>query len=127
MRRWLGGLCALVLVVSACAVEPLEDPGLGDRGLTTIVYASDGSIIAEWHAEEDRVIVDYDDMPKHLLDAVVAIEDERYWVHPGVDLTALATPILPGSVWNFQAWFRDGSAGGAGSNLTDAVNVVFCP
>ncbi len=121
MRRWLAGLSALVLVVSACAVEPLEDPGLGDRGLTTIVYASDGSVIAEWHAEEDRVIVDYAEMPKHLRDAVVAIEDERYWVHPGVDLKALARALV--------ANIREGDIVQGGSTITQQYlkNVLLTP
>jgi len=36
--------------------------------------------------------------------------------------------IQPGSVWNFQAWYRD-SAGpcGSGTNLTNALEVVFRP
>ncbi len=94
MRRSLAGLIGLGLVVSACAVEPLEDPGVGDQALTTIVYAADGSVLAEWHAGEDRVLVTYEDLPKSLLDAVVAIEDERYWTHPGVDLRALLRAIV---------------------------------
>ncbi len=37
--------------------------------------------------------------------------------------------ILPDSTWYFQYWFRDplGPGGGPGSNLTDAVQVHFCP
>ena len=34
-------------------------------------------------------------------------------------------PILPGSTWNFQAWHRDSSPGGATSNFTEAVSVTF--
>ncbi len=33
--------------------------------------------------------------------------------------------ITPGSVWNFQAWFRDPAGGGAGFDLSDAVEVTF--
>ncbi len=34
--------------------------------------------------------------------------------------------VLPGSVWNFQFWFRDPNGpGGSGFNLSDALNVVF--
>ncbi|MBT8247489.1 MAG: PBP1A family penicillin-binding protein [Acidimicrobiia bacterium] len=90
-RRWISGLVALALVASACSltVAPLEDPGIGESSLTTIVYAADGSILAHWHAGEDRTLVVYDDIPQHLIDAVVAIEDERYWDHPGVDLRAI--------------------------------------
>jgi len=45
-----------------------------------------------------------------------------------VDLAAPPVPagaILPGSAWSFQYWFRDPSAGGAGFNLSDAVEVIF--
>jgi hypothetical protein len=35
--------------------------------------------------------------------------------------------IGPGSTWHFQFWFRDPLAGGAGSDLTDAMRVTFCP
>lgn len=35
--------------------------------------------------------------------------------------------ILAGSTWYFQFWYRDVAAGGAGSNLSDALMVSFCP
>jgi penicillin-binding protein 1A len=84
-------LLALVLVASACSltIDPLEDPGIGESALTTVVYAADGSVLAHWHAGEDRTLVVYEDIPQDLIDAVVAIEDERYWDHPGVDLRAI--------------------------------------
>ena len=37
------------------------------------------------HGEENRVLVDYDEIPEHLIAAVVSIEDERFWTHHGVD------------------------------------------
>ena len=39
---------------------------------------------------------------------------------PAVQLTA-------GSTWNFQAWFRDPSGGGAFFDLSDAISVNFLP
>jgi penicillin-binding protein 1A len=77
---------AIVLIATACSVEPIEDPGIGAGDLTTAVYAADGSVLTEWHAEQDRVLVTYDELPKHLVDAIVAIEDRRFWIHPGVDV-----------------------------------------
>ena len=96
-QRWISGtrrvswLLALALVTSACSlnVNPLADPGIGESALTTVVYAADGSVLAHWHAGEDRTLVVYEDIPRHLIDAVVAIEDERYWDHPGVDIRAI--------------------------------------
>jgi hypothetical protein len=35
--------------------------------------------------------------------------------------------VVPGSTWNFQAWFRDAAAGGAGFNLSDGLRVPFMP
>jgi 1A family penicillin-binding protein len=94
MKRWLPLLVGLSLAAVSCSIEPIEDPGLGTRGLTTIVYASDGSVLAQWHAEEDRALVTYDELPRSLVDAVVAIEDQRFWEHAGVDLHALARAIV---------------------------------
>lgn len=89
-------LVVLALAGGACSaeIEPFADPGLGDLGLTTLVYAADGSVLAEWHTEENRVVVEYDELPRALIDAVVGIEDERYWQHPGVDLRAIARAIV---------------------------------
>ena len=90
MPRLTVGVVAIALVATSCSVEPIEDPGIGAGGITTTVVAADGSVLAEWHAEEDRRPVAYADLPLHLVDAVVAIEDQRFWVHSGVDPRAVA-------------------------------------
>ena len=33
--------------------------------------------------------------------------------------------IFAGSTWNFQAWYRDGAAGGSGYNFSDGLEVTF--
>jgi hypothetical protein len=35
--------------------------------------------------------------------------------------------IQAGDVWNFQFWYRDPAAGGAGFNFSDGLSVTFCP
>ncbi|MEX2420162.1 MAG: PBP1A family penicillin-binding protein [Acidimicrobiia bacterium] len=90
MPRLGVGALGIALIATACSVTPIEDPGIGAGGLTTTVLAADGSVLAEWHAEEDRQLVAYSDLPKHLVDAVVAIEDRRFWIHNGVDVRAVA-------------------------------------
>ncbi|MDP6956539.1 MAG: CehA/McbA family metallohydrolase, partial [Planctomycetota bacterium] len=47
-----------------------------------------------------------------------------------VDLSAppsAAGEITDGSTWNFQAWYRDSAAGGAGYNLSNAFEITFAP
>ncbi|MGZ8784267.1 MAG: PBP1A family penicillin-binding protein [Acidimicrobiia bacterium] len=121
MKRWLVAVAAFGLLATACQIQPLEDPGLGYRGLTSVVYASDGSVLAEWHAEEDRALVTYEELPRHLIDAVVAIEDERYWAHAGVDLQALARALI--------ADLESGTIAEGGSTITQQYlkNVVLTP
>lgn len=121
MQRWLFLAAVFGLLASACSVESIADPGLGEKPLTTTVYAADGSVIAEWHAGEDRTVTTYEATPQHVIDAVVAIEDERYWLHPGVDLHALARAMLA----NVDA----GGVVQGGSTITQQYlkNVVLTP
>jgi penicillin-binding protein 1A len=93
MPRLTAGVLAIALVAGACTVEPIEDPGIGAGSLTSTVYAADGSVLTEWHAGEDRVLASYDAFPKHLVDAIVAIEDRRFWIHNGVDVRAVARAV----------------------------------
>ena len=42
-------------------------------------------------------------------------------------LPATAPTILPGATWNFEAYYRDAPAGGAGFNFSNALAVPFVP
>lgn len=50
----------------------------------TLVLARDGELIGKLFAE-DRTNVLYEDLPKHLIDALVSTEDARFFSHEGVD------------------------------------------
>ncbi len=121
MRRLAAVILGLGLVATACSVQPLADPGLGDRPLSTVVYAADGSVLATWYASENRELVPYDELPQALIDAVVAIEDERFWLHTGVDVEAMVRALLA----NVEA----GDVVQGGSTITQQYlkNVVLTP
>lgn len=93
MPRLTAGALVIALVATACSVEPIEDPGIGAGSLTTTVYAADGSVLARWHAGEDRVLVSYEELPTDLVNAIVAIEDRRFWIHNGVDVRAVVRAV----------------------------------
>ena len=59
----------------------------------SVIVDEKGKIIATLNGEENREIISKDDMPKYLPLAFVAIEDERFFSHSGVDWkrTAAAT------------------------------------
>src|SRR6185436_7079918 len=48
------------------------------------VYSADGKLIGEF-GEERRAVVSIQEVPKLMVDAILAAEDERYYQHKGVD------------------------------------------
>ena len=66
----------------------------------TIIYDRDGNVIAELSGDENREIISIGDMSEYLPKAFVAIEDERFYSHNGVDLkrtmAATTTYLLKG-------------------------------
>ena len=64
----------------------------------SILYDSEGNVLAELKGDENRKIIKLEDMAEYLPKAYVAIEDERFYEHDGVDYkrtgAAIATYIL---------------------------------
>ena len=56
------------------------------------VYSADKFLIGEF-GEERRAFIKIDDVPKNLKDAVLAIEDRRFYQHNGIDTTGVIRAI----------------------------------
>ena len=99
----LGGFLSLVLlflltswgVLGALPTfEELENP---ETNLATEVISIDGKTIGKY-ATENRTPVHYKELPKNLVNALVATEDERFYEHSGIDFRGTARAVLkPGS------------------------------
>lgn len=80
--------------------ESVSPEELKNLKQTSFVYDKDGNQIGSFSDEENRVLVKYSDLPKSLVDAIVAIEDERFFTHKGVDVkrtvAAVFTYVLNG-------------------------------
>ena len=57
------------------------------------LYAADGRLLAEY-AREKRVFVPVAAMPKRVLEAFVAAEDQRFFTHPGVDVVGVIRAVV---------------------------------
>jgi penicillin-binding protein 1A len=68
-----------------------------DPPTVTRVHAGDGRLIAEY-AVERRVFVPVNAMPRDLIGAFLAAEDQNFYQHPGVDFTALARAVVTNAV-----------------------------
>jgi penicillin-binding protein 1A len=87
-------LAALLTLTTACTYSLRElEPELPPTAQSSVILAADGTPILTLHAEENRANIAYDRIPVHLIDAVIAIEDERFWLHHGVDLRAVIRAV----------------------------------
>ena len=68
---------------------------------STTVLASDGSVIANLYAE-NRTRVSLDQMSPYIKDAVIAIEDSRFYEHGGVDTTGILRALVSTARGNKQ-------------------------
>ncbi|MFT7588809.1 MAG: penicillin-binding protein 1A, partial [Limisphaerales bacterium] len=59
----------------------------------SLVYASDGSLIGKYYLE-NRHSIPVSSLPTHLLDALIAIEDVRFFEHSGVDYRSLGRVLV---------------------------------
>lgn len=87
---------------------------------STKIYSSDGVLLAEIF-KENREFISYDTVPKHLKDATVAIEDFRFYNHPGVDIVGIARA--------FYRNLQSKTIGQGGSTLTQQLvrNIYLTP
>jgi penicillin-binding protein 1A len=86
----LAGFAAVLVFPTLPSLEALTDyqPKIPLR-----VYAADGKLIGEF-GEERRAVVKIGDVPKPMIDAILAAEDERFYQHNGVDYVGVARAAL---------------------------------
>jgi penicillin-binding protein 1A len=70
-------------------IEELENP---ESNLATQIMSSDGKVLGKFY-RDNRTHVDFDQLSPHLVNALVATEDERYFEHSGIDFRSLARAI----------------------------------
>jgi penicillin-binding protein 1A len=85
------GVWALSVAAEAPPIEELKPV---DRGTSTAVFAADGSRLGFIQSDETRTPISLKKIPDELQDATVAIEDERFYEHSGVDPNAIVRAAI---------------------------------
>jgi len=121
MKKWLlVGLAVVfltsVFTVATCAYlywkhfhQPSElyniDEIFAMEKASTVVDRN-GKIIAKFYIH-DRLPISLDKVPKNMINAVIATEDQKFWSHSGVDLRGIARAMLE------NAWSKKITQGGS--------------
>ena len=69
--------------------EELENP---KSFIATEVFAADGYLLGKYYSK-NRTPVGYKDISPHLLDALIATEDARFYQHSGIDFRSMARAV----------------------------------
>ncbi|MEO6843992.1 MAG: transglycosylase domain-containing protein [Ginsengibacter sp.] len=95
----LVGFAAFTVVLAAAnfglfgklpSLQQLENP---QANLATEIYANDGTTLMGKIYAENRVQVDYKDISKSVIDALISTEDVRFYEHSGIDPIALGRAL----------------------------------
>jgi penicillin-binding protein 1A len=81
-------LAGYVLAIASTAPD-LDELKPVDKGQISVVYAADGSRLGFVQSDILRRVIPWSEMPVSLRRATVAIEDERFYKHKGVDISAI--------------------------------------
>lgn len=90
--------------------EELENPS---SSVATEIISADGKTLGKFYLE-NRVPVKYEDLPPHLVEALIATEDERFYSHSGIDARG-----------TLRAVTALGSAGGASTISQQLAKNLF--
>lgn len=90
--------------------EELENPR---SNLASEIYSSDGKVLGKYFYQ-NRTNVKFEELSPHLVNALIATEDERYYDHSGIDLRG-----------TMRAVFYLGSKGGASTITQQLAKMLF--
>ena len=85
---------------------------LDDQDKTSFLYDSEGNVITDYKGTENRIMINISLMPQYLRDAFVAVEDERFYTHNGIDVKR----IIGSFIQNFVEGTQQG-----GSTITQQL------
>ena len=130
MRKWFVRIIWILLVLGTIAtgvtfwaiadgrigyMPPIEELQNPINRFASQVYSADGKLLGTYsYSRENRVMVNYDQLPQSLVEALIATEDARFFEHSGIDFYALGRAVIK------RGLMRQKSAGG-GSTITQQL------
>ncbi len=76
------------------STDPMNTEDVVPESYTSFIYDSNGKEIDKLHGEENREYVKLEYIPRNLKNAVVSIEDERFYNHNGIDIRGIGRAMF---------------------------------
>ena len=110
--KWLLIICIVLVMIGGCIVlvkyipmyhrydiyaqQIMKDSMPEDFQIdqSSTIYNQNGNPIVVLHEGADLVYLPYEDIPKHVIDAFVAVEDQTFWTNSGVDYRGMIRVFL---------------------------------
>lgn len=111
-----GAFVVFIALIYAGMFGPLpdrEDWEEVENATASLVLSADGELVGKYFLE-NRTNVEYDQLPAHLIDALVATEDHRFYRHHGLDIRSMFRVLFR------SVLLRDPQSGG-GSTITQQL------
>ncbi|MPZ71306.1 MAG: hypothetical protein GEU71_17550, partial [Actinobacteria bacterium] len=91
--RRVAAVFVATLALVGCSLEPLDLAAEHPLALRSEIRSADGNLLARLY-RENRVRTPLENVPQHLVDAVLAAEDARFFTHPGYDVRSIARAAI---------------------------------
>jgi len=123
LAKWTKGI-ALVLGIGLLLIVAFLLPILIDapsvRTLRNVqteaaseIYSADGVLLGRFY-KQNRTVVRYEDIPQHVIHALVSTEDERFFQHNGIDYRSWGRVL-------FRTIIKGDESGGGGSTISQQL------
>jgi len=92
----VGGVGAAYAFDSLQNLPDYKKAGAFDTAQPSLIYAADGTLLASLYLQ-NRTSIKQDQMGKYARNATVAVEDERFFQHGGIDPAGIVRAVIKGS------------------------------
>lgn len=107
------GLLLLFWLAILLTVPSVRDLRGVRTQMASDIYTADSLLLGRYY-NQYRTVVSFEDIPRHVFDALVATEDERFFEHHGIDYRSWARVL-------FRTILRGDESGGGGSTISQQL------
>ncbi|QRX64392.1 transglycosylase domain-containing protein [Dysgonomonadaceae bacterium zrk40] len=122
------GVAALLLLFTLISVgavgylpqiSELENPI--DKYASQVISTDNELLFTYSQSDDNRIFVDYSDLSPHLIDALIATEDIRYYSHSGIDFISVGRAVVKTMLLNRE------SSGGGSTITQQLAKLLYSP